>query len=137
MSTWGSGIETSSPPVLPIISPCVMYLRRSALIFPRTICLKRPASRSIFRTTAARPLRLGLGAAGSAAPRDRLGGRRPAHARGRGTPRPGFGRPVRGLGSKDQGVRLGEFDGRMRVGVVPAAAVAPVAPPPPLQLLYR
>ena len=41
MSICGMGIETSSPPVLPIISPWVMYLRRSVLIFPRTICLNR------------------------------------------------------------------------------------------------
>src|SRR5277367_5712427 len=61
MSIWGKGIETSSPPVLPIISPWVMYLRRSVLIFPRTICLNRFASRSILRTTAVRPRRWGTG----------------------------------------------------------------------------
>src|SRR5262245_31775302 len=32
-----------------------MYLRRSDLIFPRTICLNRLASRSIFRTTVPLP----------------------------------------------------------------------------------
>ena len=34
-------MEMTSFPFLPIISPCCMYLRRFALIFPRTICLKR------------------------------------------------------------------------------------------------
>src|SRR5690348_228876 len=56
-------METNSPPVLPIISPCVMYFRRSDLILPRTICLNRLASRSIFRTTVVWPSALGLGAA--------------------------------------------------------------------------
>src|SRR6516225_7234895 len=32
-----------------------MYLRRSDLILPRTICLNRLASRSILRTTASKP----------------------------------------------------------------------------------
>src|SRR5262249_19774924 len=52
--------ETNSPPVLPIISPCVIYFRRSDLILPRTICLNRLASRSIFRTTAVWPSPLDL-----------------------------------------------------------------------------
>ena len=37
----GMGMEMASFPFLPIISPFCTYLRRLALIFPRTICLKR------------------------------------------------------------------------------------------------
>src|SRR5438132_13974150 len=41
---------TRSFPFRPIISPCVTYFRRFSRIFPRTICLNRDASRSIFMT---------------------------------------------------------------------------------------
>src|SRR5438874_986945 len=40
-------METISFPFLPSISPCVMYLRRFCLIFPRTISRKRRWSWSI------------------------------------------------------------------------------------------
>ena len=43
----GSGIETRSLPLRPISSPCEMYLRRSCLIFPRTMSRKRRWSGSI------------------------------------------------------------------------------------------
>ena len=45
----GSGIETRSLPLRPISSPCEMYLRRSCLIFPRTMSRKRRWSGSIRR----------------------------------------------------------------------------------------
>src|SRR4051812_42653486 len=41
---------TRSFPLRPIISPWVTYFRRFSRIFPRTICLNRDASRSIFIT---------------------------------------------------------------------------------------
>ncbi len=37
----GMGMEMVSFPFLPSISPFCTYRRRLALIFPRTICLKR------------------------------------------------------------------------------------------------
>ena len=40
MSMNGTGMEIMSFPFLPIISPCCTYLRRFALIFPRTICFE-------------------------------------------------------------------------------------------------
>src|SRR6476620_5402007 len=46
-------METRSFPLRPIISPCVTYFRRFSRIFPRTICLNRDESRSIFMTIAA------------------------------------------------------------------------------------
>ncbi len=36
----GMGMEMASFPFLPSISPFCTYLRRLALIFPRTICLE-------------------------------------------------------------------------------------------------
>src|SRR5262249_49856112 len=76
--------DTYSPPDLPIISPCVMYFRRSVLILPRTICLNRLASRSILRTTAVRPSPLGLGAAAlQTRARPETGRRLPGCAAGR------------------------------------------------------
>src|SRR5262245_39413909 len=86
-------METNSPPVLPIISPCEMYFRRSALILPRTICLNRLASRSIFRTTALVPRRGG----GRRPPVNDAGRPRAQHA----SPETGAVRPVRK--SKDPG----------------------------------
>src|SRR6185312_13580540 len=43
----GKGIETRSFPLRPISSPCEMYLRRSCLIFPRTMSRNRRWSGSI------------------------------------------------------------------------------------------
>ena len=50
----GTGILTRSFPFLPIISPRLMYLRRSLFTFPRTILRKRCRSRSIFCPTVSR-----------------------------------------------------------------------------------
>ena len=49
MSMKGMGMEMVSFPFFPSISPFCTYRRRLALIFPRTICLKREWSWWIFK----------------------------------------------------------------------------------------
>src|SRR5262245_12921200 len=95
-----------------------MYLRRSALILPRTICLNRLASLSIFRTTALIPRRWG-----TAERTRRMSRRRPTRSPAvpRGAARPARiagGRPC--LKIKDRGEFAGSRGAGANLGAGPS-----------------